>query len=86
MADYHRPFQGAADFDLELIESRTLDSNIQELTTGSACMFEPVHAPANSASRDRPRRKIDPVSSVGACYQPSRRSLPPLRVAQTLTR
>jgi dihydrofolate reductase len=25
-------FQGAADFDLELIESRTLDSNIQELT------------------------------------------------------
>jgi hypothetical protein len=26
-----RIFQGAADFDLELIESRTLDSNIQEL-------------------------------------------------------
>ena len=25
-------FQGAADFDLELIESRTLDANIQELT------------------------------------------------------
>ena len=25
-------FHGAADFDLELIESRTLDSNIQELT------------------------------------------------------
>ena len=25
-------FQGAADFDLELIESRTLDGNIQELT------------------------------------------------------
>ena len=25
-------FDGAADFDLELIESRTLDSNIQELT------------------------------------------------------
>jgi dihydrofolate reductase len=25
-------FQGAADFDLELIESRTLDRNIQELT------------------------------------------------------
>jgi hypothetical protein len=25
-------FQGAADFDLELIESRTLDDNIQELT------------------------------------------------------
>ena len=25
-------FQGAADFDLDLIESRTLDSNIQELT------------------------------------------------------
>jgi dihydrofolate reductase len=24
-------FQGAADFDLELIESRTLDDNIQEL-------------------------------------------------------
>ena len=24
-------FQGAADFDLELIESRTLDANIQEL-------------------------------------------------------
>lgn len=24
-------FQGAADFDLELIESRPLDSNIQEL-------------------------------------------------------
>jgi dihydrofolate reductase len=29
----HLPiFQGAADFDLELIESRTLDGNIQELT------------------------------------------------------
>jgi len=25
-------FQGAADFDRELIESRTLDGNIQELT------------------------------------------------------
>jgi dihydrofolate reductase len=25
-------FEGAADFDLELIDSRTLDSNIQELT------------------------------------------------------
>jgi hypothetical protein len=25
-------FQGAADFDLELIQSRTLDGNIQELT------------------------------------------------------
>ena len=25
-------FHGAADFDLELIESRTLDGNIQELT------------------------------------------------------
>jgi dihydrofolate reductase len=25
-------FEGAADFDLELIESRTLDRNIQELT------------------------------------------------------
>ena len=25
-------FQGAGDFDLELLESRTLDSNIQELT------------------------------------------------------
>jgi hypothetical protein len=25
-------FQGAADFDLELLESRTLDGNIQELT------------------------------------------------------
>jgi len=24
-------FQGAADFDLELVESRTLDGNIQEL-------------------------------------------------------
>jgi dihydrofolate reductase len=25
-------FQGAADFDLELVENRTLDSHIQELT------------------------------------------------------
>jgi len=25
-------FRGAADFDLELLESRTLDRNIQELT------------------------------------------------------
>jgi dihydrofolate reductase len=25
-------FQGAADFDLELLDSRTLDGNIQELT------------------------------------------------------
>ena len=28
----HRIFEGAADFDLELIESRTVDRNIQELT------------------------------------------------------
>jgi dihydrofolate reductase len=28
----HPIFRGAADFDLELIESRTLDGNIQELT------------------------------------------------------
>ena len=28
----HRIFQGAPDFDLELIESRTLDGNTQELT------------------------------------------------------
>jgi len=27
-------FQGAADFDLELIESRTLDGHTQELTYG----------------------------------------------------
>ena len=27
-----RLFQGAADFDLELLESQTLDGNIQELT------------------------------------------------------
>jgi len=27
----HPIFKGAADFDLEMVESRTLDSNIQEL-------------------------------------------------------
>ena len=27
-------FEGAADFDLELVESRTLDGHIQELATG----------------------------------------------------
>ena len=37
-------FQGAADFDLELIESRTLDGNIQELIYRPPCMCEPVHA------------------------------------------
>jgi dihydrofolate reductase/uncharacterized membrane protein YeaQ/YmgE (transglycosylase-associated protein family) len=31
---------GAADFDLELIDSRTLDRNIQELVTGRPCMRE----------------------------------------------
>jgi dihydrofolate reductase len=33
-------FQGAADFDLELIESRTLDGNIQELIYRPPCMPE----------------------------------------------
>jgi dihydrofolate reductase len=33
-------FLGAADFDLELIDSRTLDGNIQELVTGRPCMRE----------------------------------------------
>ena len=28
----HRIFEGAADFDLELIENRTVDRNIRELT------------------------------------------------------
>ena len=46
-------FEGAADFDLELIESRTLDGNIQELTYRPTLHAESVHAPANSA-RTRP--------------------------------
>jgi len=33
-------FLGAADFDLELIDSRTLDGNIQELVTGRPRMRE----------------------------------------------
>jgi len=36
-------FQSAADFDLELIESRTLDGNIQSSSTGPPCMCESVH-------------------------------------------
>jgi hypothetical protein len=32
-------FQGAADFDLELIESRTLDGSIQELMYRPALLF-----------------------------------------------
>ena len=34
-------FQGAADFDLELIDSRTLDGNIQSSPTGPPCMSNP---------------------------------------------
>jgi dihydrofolate reductase len=36
-------FQGVADFDLELIESRTLDGNIQELIYRPTLMSECVH-------------------------------------------
>ncbi len=38
-------FQGAADFDLELIERRTLDGHTQGSTTGPPCMSESIHAP-----------------------------------------
>ena len=37
-------FQGAADFDLELIESRTLDGTSKSSSTGPPCMSESVHA------------------------------------------
>jgi hypothetical protein len=36
----HPIFQGAADFDLELLESRTLDDNIHELVTALPCTPE----------------------------------------------
>ena len=35
-------FQGAADFDLELIESRTLDGKSKSSSTGPPCMAESV--------------------------------------------
>jgi hypothetical protein len=39
-------FQGSADFDLELVESRTLDGHIQELT------YRPsLHRPAANSDR-----------------------------------
>ena len=50
-------FQGAADFDLELIESRTLDGNIQELIYRPTCMSESVHAPP-------PRQAAEPDAEV----------------------
>jgi dihydrofolate reductase len=45
-----RIFQGAADFDLELIESRTLDGNIQEL------IYRPTPACLSPSSRKRPSK------------------------------
>jgi dihydrofolate reductase len=44
-------FQGAADFDLELIDSRTLDGSIQELIYTPPCTSESVHPPPPSSSR-----------------------------------
>jgi dihydrofolate reductase len=44
-------FQGAADFDLELIESRTLDGNIQELIYQPTCISQTSIHPAPSTSR-----------------------------------
>ena len=38
-------FQGAADFDLELIESRTLDGHIQKLIYRPTLRLSPSHAP-----------------------------------------
>ena len=49
-------FRGAADFDLELIESRTLDGHIQELTTG----------PPSTANRLGSR---SPASVLGAGHR-----------------
>jgi hypothetical protein len=43
-------FQGAADFDLELVQNRTLDGHIQELSTGPPCMSESVDASHPSSS------------------------------------
>ena len=53
-------FRGAADFDLELIESRTLDGRIQELVYRPTLHAEGSPAPRPARSRrdpaSRPRR------------------------------
>ena len=48
-------FDGAADFDLELLESRTLDRTSKSSPTGPPCMsmLEPIHAPR------LPRRHVE---------------------------
>ena len=56
-------FKGAADFDLELIESRTLDGNIQSSPTGPPCMFESVHAPRTALNRHGSFRNTGPPQS-----------------------
>jgi hypothetical protein len=43
-------FQGAADFDLELIESRTLDGRMQELIYQPTCTSELIHAPTRRSA------------------------------------
>ena len=43
-------FQGAADFDLELIESRTFDGHIQELTYRPTCTAERRRAAVSPGS------------------------------------
>lgn len=50
-------FQGAADFDLELIESQSLDDNTQELIYRPYCTSESVRCPRPRPS-DQSRRPI----------------------------
>ena len=57
-------FQREADFDLELIESRTLDGNIQELIYRPTLQSESVCAPHSSSSPRRTRASssvLDPA-------------------------
>jgi dihydrofolate reductase len=44
-------FQGATDIDLELVENRTLDNNVQEFVYQPTVISECVHAPTPSRSQ-----------------------------------
>ena len=72
-------FQGAADFDLELLESRTLDGNIQELTYRPTLHVHDESVNATRSPRRRPGRAPAQVRSGQARSLVSncRRASPP---------
>jgi len=74
-------FRGAADFDLELIESRTLDGNIQELTYRAhpawPCLSPSTHSEARGCNIQGSSKGQFPRNRRGAKWLNGRsRSVP----------